>query len=120
MVGCVEGLMFILEVAKFLSLKQNCILSFTKFTFPFLYQCHLFILIDTDVEGLFRISGNKRRQEELKSTLNKGQFVDLADRTYSQHDLTTILKQFFAELSEPLLTNSLYFCYKQVAGKTRG
>lgn len=76
--------------------------------------------LDTDVEGLFRISGNKRRQEELKETFNKGQFVDLTEKTYSQHDLTTILKQFFAELSEPLLTDSLYNCYKQVAGKTRG
>ena len=81
-------------------------------------KCHCFL--DTNVEGLFRISGNKRRQEDLKEALNKGHPVDLADMKYSQHDLTTVLKQFFAELSEPLMTDSLYNCYKQVAGKTRG
>ncbi len=69
---------------------------------------------------MFRVSGNKRRQEDLKEALNRGQPVDLSDRTYSQHDMATILKQFFAELTEPLLTNSLYACYKQVAGKTLG
>ena len=76
--------------------------------------------LDTDVEGLFRISGNKRRQDELKDLLNKGQLVDFSERTHSQHDLATILKQYFAQLAEPLLTNSLYNCYKQVAGKTQG
>ncbi|XP_065071251.1 uncharacterized protein LOC135695948 isoform X2 [Rhopilema esculentum] len=70
----------------------------------------------TEVEGLFRISGNKRRQEDLKDMLNKeGHSIDLTDKGFSQHDLTTILKQFLAELSEPLLTDCLYNCYKQVA-----
>eukprot|EP00794_Sanderia_malayensis_P005245 gene5245-5909_t len=69
----------------------------------------------TNVEGLFRVSGNKRRQEDLKDTLNKGQSVDYANQAYSQHDLATVLKQFLAELTEPLLTDSLYICYKQVA-----
>ena len=78
-------------------------------------------ITDTEVEGLFRISGNKRRQEDLKDMLNKeGHSIDLTDKGFSQHDLTTILKQFLAELSEPLLTDCLYNCYKQVAGKTRG
>ena len=88
--------------------------------YPFYNYAEFHCFLDTNIEGLFRISGNKRRQEDLKEALNKGHAVDLADMKYSQHDLATILKQFFAELSEPLMTDSLYNCYKQVAGKTRG
>ena len=79
-------------------------------------------VLDAGTEGLFRISGNKKRQEELKYILNKGGKLNLftEDDSYNPHDIAGILKQFFGELPEPLLTRQLYDCYQQLAGKLKG
>ena len=79
----------------------------------------LFIPV-TDVEGLFRISGNKKRQEELKDLLNLGRAIELEGSQYNHHDIAGCLKYFFASLPEPLLTKQLYDCYQQLAGKIQG
>ncbi|XP_066934963.1 rho GTPase-activating protein 19-like isoform X1 [Clytia hemisphaerica] len=72
-------------------------------------------------EGLFRISGNKKRQEELKTVLNqnKALHLDSEDCPYNAHDIAGVLKHFFGELPEPLLTKSCYVCYQQLAGKLK-
>jgi len=74
------------------------------------------------MEGLFRISGNKKRQEELKAILSKNENLNLdaAPCCYTAHDIAGILKYFFSELPEPLLTKSCFVCYQQLAGKLKG
>ncbi|XP_043955580.1 GEM-interacting protein isoform X2 [Gambusia affinis] len=59
------------------------------------------------VQGVYRVSGAKPRIQKLCQTFetHKDQ-VDLSD--HSPHDITSILKHFFKELPEPLLTFDLY------------
>jgi len=74
-----------------------------------------------ETEGLFRISGNKKRQEELKALLNKPGKLNISFKKmqYTPHDIASVLKGFFNELDEPLLTKQLYDCYQQVAGNLK-
>ncbi|BET01845.1 rho GTPase activating protein [Nesidiocoris tenuis] len=64
-------------------------------------------------EGLFRRSGKLTRQQELKASLVKNDPVDLS--CYSVHDIATVLKGMLAELPEPLLTETYYPAYSQIA-----
>ncbi|XP_007572394.1 GEM-interacting protein isoform X1 [Poecilia formosa] len=59
------------------------------------------------VQGVYRVSGSKPRIQKLCQTFEtqKDQ-VDLSE--HSPHDITSILKHFFKELPEPLLTFDLY------------
>ncbi|XP_052407973.1 GEM-interacting protein-like [Carassius gibelio] len=59
------------------------------------------------VQGVYRISGSKPRVLKLCQAfeIQKDQ-VDLGD--LSPHDITSVLKHFFKELPEPLLTFDLY------------
>lgn len=59
------------------------------------------------VQGVYRISGSKPRVLKLCQAfeIQKDQ-VDLSD--LSPHDITSVLKHFFKELPEPLLTFDLY------------
>ncbi|XP_072531357.1 GEM-interacting protein isoform X1 [Salminus brasiliensis] len=59
------------------------------------------------VQGVYRVSGSKPRILKLCQAfeIQKDQ-VDLAD--LSPHDVTSVLKYFFKELPEPLLTFDLY------------
>ncbi|XP_026116780.1 GEM-interacting protein-like [Carassius auratus] len=60
-----------------------------------------------EVQGVYRISGSKPRILKLCQAfeIQKDQ-VDLGD--LSPHDITSVLKHFFKELPEPLLTFDLY------------
>lgn len=57
-------------------------------------------------EGIFRMSGSRMDIDRLKETLNKGAF----DVAYSgdRHTVACALKQWIAELAEPLVTPSVY------------
>ena len=79
---------------------------------------NVFYLV-ADSEGLFRISGSKKRQEELKDIINKGVCSQKLSQ-YTPHDIASVLKQFLGALGEPLLTKQLYECYQQIAGKLKG
>ena len=79
---------------------------------------NVFYLV-ADSEGLFRISGSKKRQEELKDIINKGACSQKLSQ-YTPHDIASVLKQFLGALGEPLLTKQLYECYQQIAGKLKG
>ncbi|KAJ7992092.1 hypothetical protein DPEC_G00274970 [Dallia pectoralis] len=59
------------------------------------------------VQGVYRISGSKPRIQKLclAFEIQKDQ-VDLSD--LSPHDITSVLKYFFKQLPEPLLTFDLY------------
>ncbi|XP_065338226.1 rho GTPase-activating protein 19 isoform X2 [Cloeon dipterum] len=66
-------------------------------------------------EGIFRRSGKISRQQELKALLNQGQALNLDQGNYSVHDCASVLKNFLADLPEPLLTDAHYQAYCQVA-----
>uniref|UniRef100_A0A672IAG8 GEM interacting protein n=1 Tax=Salarias fasciatus TaxID=181472 RepID=A0A672IAG8_SALFA len=59
------------------------------------------------VQGVYRVSGSKPRIQKLCQAFEtQKEQVDLSD--HSPHDITSILKHFFKELPEPLLTFELY------------
>eukprot|EP00063_Salmo_salar_P073327 XP_014048162.1 PREDICTED: GEM-interacting protein-like isoform X1 [Salmo salar] len=59
------------------------------------------------LQGVYRISGSKPRIQKLCQVFEtQGDQVDLSD--LSPHDVTSVLKHFFKELPEPLLTFDLY------------
>ncbi|XP_048846566.1 GEM-interacting protein isoform X2 [Brienomyrus brachyistius] len=58
------------------------------------------------VQGVYRVSGSKPRIQKLCQAFEtQKDLVDLAD--VSPHDITSILKHFFKELPEPLMTSDL-------------
>nr|KAG5693919.1 hypothetical protein BaRGS_008188 [Batillaria attramentaria] len=59
------------------------------------------------VEGIFRKSGSINRQKELRQQIEEGHVVKSA----SVHDVTALIKQFFRELPEPLLTSVFHDCF---------
>ncbi|XP_029364506.1 GEM-interacting protein [Echeneis naucrates] len=68
------------------------------------------------VQGVYRMSGSKPRIQKLCQAFEiQKEQVDLSD--HSPHDITSILKHFFKELPEPLLTFDLYSDFVAV-GKT--
>ncbi|XP_061701907.1 GEM-interacting protein isoform X2 [Syngnathoides biaculeatus] len=59
------------------------------------------------VQGVYRVSGSKPRVQKLCQALEElKEHADLSE--VSPHDVTCILKHFFKELPEPLLTFELY------------
>ncbi|XP_061838023.2 GEM-interacting protein [Nerophis lumbriciformis] len=59
------------------------------------------------VQGVYRVSGSKPRVQKLCQAFEEQkEGVDLSE--LSPHDITCILKHFFKELPEPLLTFNLY------------
>ena len=76
-----------------------------------------FLYTDTSQEGVFRKPGNKLRISQLVEELSKGRFYEvLQDSITHPHDLGSILKQYFAELQEPLLLSRHLDAYLQIAG----
>ena len=75
-----------------------------------------YLSADVTAEGLFRISGNKKRQTELKSAIRDGHNINygVSGLTFNAHDVAGILKERLGELRAPLLTKQLYDCYQQV------
>lgn len=72
---------------------------------------------DVGAEGLFRVSGNKKRQQELKSLIEKEWNIDVGVINYpcNTHDIAGILKEYIGQLKEPLFTRQLYDCYLQLS-----
>ncbi|KAM7387156.1 hypothetical protein PAMA_009666 [Pampus argenteus] len=59
------------------------------------------------VQGVYRVSGSKPRIQKLCQAFEiQKEQLDLSD--LSPHDITSIIKHFFKELPEPLLTFDLY------------
>ncbi|TDH03018.1 hypothetical protein EPR50_G00158860 [Perca flavescens] len=68
------------------------------------------------IQGVYRVSGSKPRIQKLCQAFEtQKEQVELSD--LSPHDITSILKHFFKELPEPLLTFDLYNNFIMV-GKT--
>jgi hypothetical protein len=77
-------------------------------------------ILGVNVEGIFRVPGSKKRQEELKELIDKDSNLDvkLSNGKFTPHDVACVLKQFLAELPEPLLTHAPHEAYIQVTGRT--
>lgn len=77
------------------------------------YQCIQAVdLYGLDVEGIYRLSGEKKHVERLKLIFdNDPSSVDFRkqeDFLGDVNSVASILKQFFRDLPDPLLTNDLY------------
>jgi len=60
-------------------------------------------------EGLFRISGEKASLVALKSKIDQQEVNEVElKKILSVHDASTVFKNYFSELPEPLLTFQLY------------
>jgi len=68
--------------------------------------CFLLYIIGVHTEGIFRKPGASSEIQSLKKRMAAGEKIDLND--VSIHALASLLKAFFRELPEPLLT---YECY---------
>jgi len=74
----------------------------------FIIQAMDFLIANaTDVEGLFRMSGNSSDISYLKKHLNSGGCVELSE-IENIHNLASLIKMYFRELPDPLMT---YECY---------
>lgn len=63
-------------------------------------------------EGIYRLSGMKSKIEELKSTYDKGEGVDLS--SCDANVVASLLKQYLRELPDSLLTSRLQDRFEQV------
>ncbi|CAL1546217.1 unnamed protein product [Lymnaea stagnalis] len=57
--------------------------------------------------GIFRVGCSKKRVKQLREEFDSGQEVNLTDE-YNPHDVGALLKEYFRDLPEPLLTRELY------------
>lgn len=76
-----------------------------------------FFFSDVSKEGLFRVSGSKKREEELKSLLDKEEHVDFDSGRFTPHDVASVLKIFLGDLPEPLLTHAPQDAYRKITGR---
>ncbi|XP_025086406.1 LOW QUALITY PROTEIN: rho GTPase-activating protein 36-like [Pomacea canaliculata] len=59
------------------------------------------------VLGIFRVGSSKKRVKQLREEFDSGQDVQLTEE-HNPHDIGALLKEFFRDLPEPLLTRDLY------------
>ncbi|KAK7097111.1 rho GTPase-activating protein 6-like [Littorina saxatilis] len=59
------------------------------------------------VLGIFRVGSSKKRVKQLREEFDSGKDVVLTD-DHNPHDVGALLKEFFRDLPEPLLTRDLY------------
>lgn len=75
----------------------------------------------SSVEGLFRKPGNKMRVEQLVQELGEVSLESIvAQQCYNPHDFASALKQYFADLPEPLMLSRHIDAYIQAAGMWTG
>ncbi|VDM24925.1 unnamed protein product [Toxocara canis] len=66
--------------------------------------------------GLFRIAGSAKRCRQLRSTLERSSAPNLPLlETATPHDVATLLKEYFRDLPEPLLSKEYYQAYVSAA-----
>ena len=77
---------------------------------PVVAQCIRFLATPEimSTKGLFRLSGTKDSVDRLKAAFDKGIDPRLSDPSYSPHDISTLLKQFFRELPISLIPQNSF------------
>lgn len=72
-------------------------------------------------KGLFRVNGNNNRVRRLKAAFDAHQIdsssVELSEYVNDPHSICSVLKCYFRELPEPLMTRALHAEWKQIANK---
>jgi hypothetical protein len=70
-------------------------------------------------EGIFRQAGVHQVVLDLKKQMSEGKEINLNDQKRNPHNVATLVKNFFAELPEPLCTYQCYDllveCYSMIA-----
>lgn len=67
-------------------------------------------------EGVYRVPGNKKALNELKQAFNQNdQAVHISVEKYSVHDAAGLLKLYFRELPDPLLTSRHFKAFLKAA-----
>lgn len=78
---------------------------------PFVVACITFLRSSgMGTEGLFRVSGNANRITKIKAKFEKGEKSKFSAKE-DPHVVACLLKLFFRELPDPLLTYDLYGNY---------
>jgi hypothetical protein len=67
------------------------------------------------VEGIFRLSGSAVLMDKYAARFDKGEDVDLTPEQ-DPHTVTGLLKYYFRELPEPLMTVPLYEHFISASG----
>eukprot|EP01103_Thecamoeba_quadrilineata_P010437 TRINITY_DN2254_c0_g1_i1.p1 TRINITY_DN2254_c0_g1~~TRINITY_DN2254_c0_g1_i1.p1 ORF type:complete len:479 (+),score=102.55 TRINITY_DN2254_c0_g1_i1:39-1475(+) len=70
-----------------------------------------------DTEGIFRISGDAEEIERIKQLCDAGKGL-LLNQCKNEHTVAALLKGFFRELPEPLLTYELYSLFINVQNQS--
>ena len=69
-------------------------------------------------EGLFRKPGNRNRIEQMVTDLGeRGLSEVISDERYKVHDFASVLKQYFAEMPEPITLRRHFEAYLQASGE---
>ena len=66
-------------------------------------------------EGIFRRTGSINRQQDLRNLLLTNEQFLIEAQSFNVHDCASVLKNFLADLSEPLLTDQLFVIFTQFA-----
>ena len=90
------------------------------FFFIFIFFIFFLKILALSTEGLFRISGSKDQIDQLTVDFDNGKDVNF-DSVESPHVVAGLLKHYFREMSEPLLTFPLFreFLKCQAKGKKK-
>ncbi|XP_049785884.1 ralA-binding protein 1 [Schistocerca cancellata] len=67
------------------------------------------------MDSIYKLSGIKSKVQYLRRLYNQGECVQLSD--YEPPVVTSLLKQFFRELPEPILTNDLLSRFEEAAAE---
>lgn len=68
-------------------------------------------------EGIYRRSGSNLNVTKLLTAFQTDAWaVQIAKNEYSEHDVASVLKRFFRDLREPLLTSQLHKVLCNAAG----
>ncbi|KAF4531483.1 hypothetical protein B566_EDAN004255 [Ephemera danica] len=62
--------------------------------------------------GIFRVSSSKKRVRQLREDFDSGRDTEM-DSELCPHDAATLLKEFFRDLPEPLMSRDLYPAFVQ-------
>ena len=65
-------------------------------------------ILGMDVEGIYRKSGGKGQVDAIQEGLTKSLDHDISDPDLDIHTVTSVLKQYFRKLPNPLITFDVY------------
>jgi len=86
--------------------------SDSEFRLPAVVRASIaFLLPYVQTKGLFRVPGVASDIEKLTKKFRSGKDINLTKKQYDPHTIAGLLKRFFRDLDEPLLTLELYDCF---------